>query len=330
MELFHFLIDKVPGGLSRPKWQGHTNQSGSQDERQPDPRWTSYRGKDHRSNSYGSDSSDGTRSLPISASAGMAKPETPSSSDVSSALGTSDRPPHYSDTNQGTFIGGNLPPRFRNKHQKQGYHEMSRRQGQDQARNYGSGLSQKIGQRKLMEPVRDEKSPQSEERSPQDPNLVFPAKMAEKQSGGSHVSVPNPWREWERSVVIQGALSEEDMAEIGVVEDNDDINDVFVNAYVNALHKEDENPGQKDTTQLQLTPSKIQQLSKLKSTTNADSVKVPPGTMPNAPKGLDRWGGTELRNSSPSGWGDVDDSGGNWYDDGASAWGSGSSTAGWN
>ena len=150
-------------------------------------------------------------------------------------------------------------------------------------------------------------------------------KRAAKLGGDSAVD-SNPWNDWEDSVVIKGALSEEDMVEIGVINDNDDMSDVFVNQYISAMQEEKR---AEPDEEIQLTPSKIQQLSKLKSTAQADVEPPPPGTMP-CPRKVDRWGGHELRNNNnKTGWGDLPEGDGNWYDDGSSAWGNPGSTPGW-
>jgi hypothetical protein len=136
------------------------------------------------------------------------------------------------------------------------------------------------------------------------------------------------WIDWENSVVVEGSLADEDLPEIATLEDNDDINDVIVNQYVDALQHEQNNkiPKQSDR---KLTPGRVQQFSKLKSTSNADSVRVSPGTQPNLPKGDDRWGGSELNSiGSGIGWGTPEGDDRNQYDDGSSMWGGGGSQFG--
>ena len=134
----------------------------------------------------------------------------------------------------------------------------------------------------------------------------------------------DPWKDWEASVVVHGPIDDDDLEEIVLVDDNDNLDDVMVQQYVNSLHEENSN-GSKETgpASSKVTPSRIQELGNLKSTTNADCYKVPPGTIPNPPKGPDRWGGSELKDiSEPTGWGDVVEDTGNWYDDGTSMlWG---------
>lgn len=132
----------------------------------------------------------------------------------------------------------------------------------------------------------------------------------------------NPWHEWEDSVVVHEPIHDEDLEDIVVVDDNDNLDDVMVQQYVNALHQETNGTAEKSATSSKVTPSLIQGLGNLKSTTNADSYKVPVGTIPNPPKGPDRWGGSELKDiEQPTGWGDIVEDSGNWYDDGSVMWG---------
>ena len=133
------------------------------------------------------------------------------------------------------------------------------------------------------------------------------------------------WDDWERSVVVEGNVDEEDIDDFAFVEDNDDIHDVVVQQYINGLHDEQrQKNGTADRTDrkdVKITPTRVQQISKLKSTTNADSARHPPGTMPTPPKGIDRWGGSELKGvEEPTGWGDIDEGSQNWYNDGVALW----------
>ncbi|KAK3742235.1 hypothetical protein QZH41_009020, partial [Actinostola sp. cb2023] len=127
----------------------------------------------------------------------------------------------------------------------------------------------------------------------------------------------NAWLDWENNVIIQGSLTDEDLPGIAAVEDNDDLNDVVVNQYIDALQSN--NHSTKGHGNSKLTPERVQQFSNLKSTSNADCMRVLPGTQPNPPKGDDRWGGTEL-NGSKRGWGDPGNDHRNDYDDGSSLW----------
>lgn len=134
----------------------------------------------------------------------------------------------------------------------------------------------------------------------------------------------DPWHDWEASVVVHGPIDDEDLEDIVIVDDNDNLDDVMVQQYVSALHEEQTNGAKpEDSKSSKVTPSRIQELGRLKSTTNADAYQVPPGTVPNPPKGPDRWGGSELKDiSEPTGWGDIVEDSGNWYDDGtAMMWG---------
>ena len=129
----------------------------------------------------------------------------------------------------------------------------------------------------------------------------------------------DPWNDWEESVIVQApTIDEGDLEELVVVDDNDTLDDVMVQQYVNALHQVQKGG---DILSSKVTPSRIQELGNLKSTTNADSLKLPPGTLPNPPKGPDRWGGSELKDiDTPTGWGAIVEESGNWYDDGSTLW----------
>ncbi|XP_031564883.1 uncharacterized protein LOC116300208 [Actinia tenebrosa] len=129
----------------------------------------------------------------------------------------------------------------------------------------------------------------------------------------------NVWVDWENSVIVHGSLDDEDLPEIATVEDNDDIHDVIVNQYIDALQHEQTNKIPEQNRKI--TPNRVQQFSKLKSTTNADCLRVSPGTQPNLPKGDDRWGGSELNGmSANTGWGTFNNGNRNQYDDGSSMW----------
>lgn len=132
------------------------------------------------------------------------------------------------------------------------------------------------------------------------------------------------WKDWEDSVVVHGSIDEEYLEDIVVVDDNDNLDDVMVQQYVNALHDEQMSGSQPHQSKFsKVTPSLIQELGNLKSTVNADACQVPPGTVPNPPKGPDRWGGSELSEiNQPTGWGEIVEDNRNWYDDGTSVlWG---------
>ncbi|EDO46790.1 predicted protein [Nematostella vectensis] len=145
---------------------------------------------------------------------------------------------------------------------------------------------------------------------------------SKKESGVDEGAIGHKaWLEWEKKVVVKGSLDDDDLQEIAVVEDNDDISDVIVHQYIDALHKNQKKKGLKHNNKI--TPNQVQQLSKLKSTSNADCVRVAPGTLPNPPKGDDRWGGVELKSvSAPSGWGNLESDGLNRYNDGSACWSS--------
>lgn len=141
--------------------------------------------------------------------------------------------------------------------------------------------------------------------------------------------VTNPWLDWEDDVIVPGNLAEEDLRDIARVEDNDDIHDVVVNQYIDSLQTTKQKSSNKIETSKsrKLTPQRVQQFSKLKSTSNADCMRMLPGTIPNPPKSDDRWGGTEL-NGSARGWGDPLNKARNEYDDGSSMWSAGGSQYG--
>lgn len=147
----------------------------------------------------------------------------------------------------------------------------------------------------------------------------LPAVVATGSSSKNHERSSDPWNDWEESVVVQAPIIDDgDLEELVVIDDNDTLDDVMVQQYVNALHQVQKGG---DVLSSKITPSRIQELGNLKSTTNADSVKLPPGTLPNPPKGPDRWGGSELKDiDTPTGWGDIVEDSGNWYDDGSSLW----------
>ena len=147
----------------------------------------------------------------------------------------------------------------------------------------------------------------------------LPAAATTGSSSQNLETSSDPWNDWEESVVVQASIIDDgDLEELVVVEDNDTLDDVMVQQYVNALHQVEKGS---DVLPSKITPSRIQELGNLKSTTNADSIKLPPGTLPNPPKGPDRWGGSELKGiDTPTGWGDVVEESGNWYDDGSTLW----------
>lgn len=147
----------------------------------------------------------------------------------------------------------------------------------------------------------------------------LPAVAATGFSSQNPETSSDPWNDWEESVVVQAPIIDDrDLEELVVVDDNDTLDDVMVQQYVNALHQVQKGG---DVLPSKITPSRIQELGNLKSTTNADSLKLPPGTLPNPPKGPDRWGGSELKDiETPTGWGDIVEESGNWYDDGSNLW----------
>lgn len=133
------------------------------------------------------------------------------------------------------------------------------------------------------------------------------------------------WDAWEKSVVVEGTISDGELDELAIVDDNDDMNDVVVQQYIKALQEDDQPTNGTVGTDRKITPTRVQKVSKLKSTINADTLNTPPGTIPNPPKGMDRWGGSELKNVTAStGWGDLNGSSLNSYNDGVSIWDSAS------
>ena len=207
-------------------------------------------------------------------------------------------------TDNSEDAASNIPPRFRNSHwgkhfkkQKQWPKSPKKNDNEKQFKEEASGS-------------RDQ--PRKLEPSPE---------MATQCNTQKDQTSSDPWDDWEMAVIAQPhVIDDEDLDEIVAIDDNDNIDDVMVQQYINALHQENESSAS-NTTSSKVTPSRIQALGNLKSTTNADSVKVPPGTIPNPPKGPDRWGGSELKDiDSPTGWGDLVEETGNWYDDGSTLW----------
>lgn len=170
------------------------------------------------------------------------------------------------------------------------------------------------------------RKPEKTRRNPSPEKMTNSTKFGEHREGATvaQPTAKNPWLDWENNVTVQGSLCEEDLPEIAAVEDNDDIHDVVVNQYIDALQKTSSN--EKTSKNRKITPQSVQQFSKLKSTANADCMRVSPGTVPNPPRGDDRWGGSELHQSS-LGWGDPMNKG-NEYDDGSSMWSVGGSQYG--
>ena len=210
------------------------------------------------------------------------------------------------DDNKGA-INDMIPPRFQNsKWEKNFKKQKSRPWVNKQKQTYNKGSKKEESNQKKS--WGDESTPQQELR---------PSGSSIQNQASSF----DPWREWEASVVVDGRIEDEYLEDIVVVDDNDNLDDVMVQQYVNALHQETNGTAVKPTTS-KVTPSLIQELGNLKSTTNADSYKMPAGTIPNPPKGPDRWGGVELKGiEEPTGWGDIVQDSGNWYDDGSMMWG---------
>ncbi|KAJ7389775.1 hypothetical protein OS493_029197 [Desmophyllum pertusum] len=199
----------------------------------------------------------------------------------------------------------NIPPRFRNnqfgKHFKKNKPWLNRPM---QNSNEGQFEDASSRQGKRDQPRKQEQ----------------PVAATVASNGQNQQTSSDPWNDWEASVVVQApVIDDEDLEELVVVDDNDTIDDVMVQQYVNALHQEQQNGAAVQLSKI--TPSRIQELGNLKSTINADSIKVPPGTVPNPPKGSDRWGGSELKGiDRPTGWGDIVEDSSNWYDDGSTLW----------
>ena len=202
----------------------------------------------------------------------------------------------------------NIPPRFRNSQWSKNFKKNKPRPRPNRQKQNGSKGPFKEenswGQGKHDQPTKQEE----------------PTMVAAAISSQNHETSSDPWNDWENSVVVQApTIDDEDLEELALVDDNDALDDVIVQQYVNALHQEQQDG--EANVQSKITPSRVQELSNLKSTTNADSLKVPPGTAPNPPKGPDRWGGSELKDiDQPTGWGDIVEETGNWYDDGSTLW----------
>ncbi|XP_022779462.1 uncharacterized protein LOC111320977 isoform X2 [Stylophora pistillata] len=212
----------------------------------------------------------------------------------------------------------NLPPRFRNKRYGKHYQTQKPQPGQPKEsvnEQLTTGASHKWD-------------------NPNDRNKESLHTTSEKCNTQKEKTNSDPWDDWDTSVVAPvHVIDDEDLEDIIAISDNDNMDDVMVQQYVNALHKEKASCASKATPS-KATPSRIQALGNLKSTTNADCYQAPPGTMPNPPKGPDRWGGKELKGiDSPTGWGEPVDNPGNWYDDGSTLWSNSSTTTGgwsWN
>lgn len=201
-----------------------------------------------------------------------------------------------------------IPPRFRNKpNRNENFHKGANKPLPNQPRQCDNNRKSKV-----------EAAGWGEIQG----NVLMPQKPSSSWSGNHNQAASlDAWHDWEASVVVHGPIDDEDLEELVVVDDNDNLDDVMVQQYVNALHQEQSN-GTITPTPSKVTPSRIQELGNLKSTTNADSYKVPPGTIPNPPKGDDRWGGSELKGmEGPTGWGDIVEDSRNWYDDGVMLWG---------
>jgi len=202
-----------------------------------------------------------------------------------------------------------IPPRFRNKQQEKNFKKRKNKPWVNQQKQSGNDNAQSKVEAGWGKSLSDKTVPQ---------DIQSPWSGAHNQPARS-----DAWHDWEASVVVHGPINDEDLEELVVVDDNDNLDDVMVQQYVNALHQEQTNGAALvEPASSKVTPSRIQELGNLKSTINADSYKVPAGTIPNPPKGPDRWGGSELKDiSEPTGWGDIVEDSGNWYDDGAVLWG---------
>ena len=200
----------------------------------------------------------------------------------------------------------NLPPRFRNKLVGKNFKKQQSQPGKPNKSVIG-------GQQFEMEASQEWGNPNESRK--QEPFPVMPAKHSNQKTS------LDIWDDWETSVVAPThAIDDEDLDEIMTITDNDNLDDVMVQQYVNALHQEKAS-GASKANRLKATFSRIQAIGNLKSTTNADSYQVPPGTIPNPPKGPDRWGGTELKAiDGPTGWGELVEDSSNWYDDGSNLW----------
>ena len=200
----------------------------------------------------------------------------------------------------------NLPPRFRNKLVGKNFKKQQSQPGKPNKSVIG-------GQQFEMEASQEWGNPNESRK--QEPFPVMPAKHSNQKTS------LDIWDDWETSVVAPThAIDDEDLDEIMTITDNDNLDDVMVQQYVNALHQEKAS-GASKANRLKATFSRIQAIGNLKSTTNADSYQVPPGTVPNPPKGPDRWGGTELKAiDGPTGWGEPVEDSSNWYDDGSNLW----------
>ena len=209
--------------------------------------------------------------------------------------------------NNGPESDDDIPPRFRNSQWRKNFKKNKPRPNRPKQN----------GHKGQFEEEATWQQGKHEQTRKQEPLRV----AATAVSHQNHETTSDPWNDWENSVVVHvSAIDDEDLEDLVVVDDNDTLDDVMVQQYVNALHQEQQNGAAKVNSKI--TPSRIQELSNLKSTTNADSIKVPPGTVPNPPKGPDRWGGSELKDiEEPTGWGDIVEETGNWYDDGSTLWG---------
>ena len=217
---------------------------------------------------------------------------------------------NIADESESSDVDNRIPPRFRKTQRNKNFKKQANKQWVKQQKQ-GDSNSKSNMETGWGEGQADKVVPQKHTSSLSD--------SRQNQTASS-----DAWQDWEASVVVHGPIDDEYLEEIVLVDDNDNLDDVMVQQYVNSLHEEQPDNGkQAGPTSSKLNPSRIQELGNLKSTTNADCYKVPPGTVPNPPKGPDRWGGSELKGiSEPTGWGDVVDNTGNWYDDGTSLlWG---------
>lgn len=213
-----------------------------------------------------------------------------------------------------TFAHNRIPPRFRNNHKARNFKMQSNTPLEKQDKFDRTNREHKV----------ENQAPNGarEARSQKPPSLqTF---TQEKRNNYYSSTNSDFWKDWEDSVVVHGSIDAEYLEDIVLVDDNDNLDDVMVQQYVHSLPEGQMGAAKSQTPQAsKLTPSLIQGLGNLKSTVNADAYQHPPGTAPNPPKGPDRWGGNEIKNiNEATGWGDLAEDNGNWYDDGTSAlWG---------
>ena len=214
-----------------------------------------------------------------------------------------------------TLVDDRIPPRFRNNYKARNFKKQPNKPWEKQNK-----FDQTNSKYKVENQV---PNAASKARSRKPPSIQTFTKKNNENNNYSSTNL-DVWKDWEDSVVVHGSIDEEYLEDIVSVDDNDRLDDIMVQQYVNSLHEEQMGAAKSQGSQAsKVTPSLIQGLGNLKSTINADAYQLPPGTTPNPPKGPDRWGGNELKNVNEStGWGDLSEDNGNWYDDGTSAlWG---------